>query len=193
MTGVQTCALPILALEVAGYFVLSPYPAARRIIGLVVPGLLLAFRLAARSPRPGLIWGTVGVSLLLGLLSFAVDFSGYQGQKTAAQELAIECHHKDPDAKVWFFGNGAFEFYGEPLGMKRLIAPETSVARGDWVLVVQEFEEYYARHPIAARCMFEGVRAWDWPLPLRSQYQVGSVALERREEALVRVTVYRVQ
>jgi hypothetical protein len=188
-----------LALEIAGYFVLSPYPAARRIIGLVVPGLLLTFRLAARTDGSGsagaspsrTIWGMVGFSLLLGLLSFVVDRSGYQGQKTATQELAGECHRKAPTAKVWFFGNGAFEFYGEPLGMKRLIADQTPVAPGDWVLVVQEFEEYYSRHPVASRCVLEGVREWDSVLPLRSQYQVGGVALARREESLVRVTVYR--
>jgi hypothetical protein len=183
-----------LLLEIAGYFALSPYPATRRVLGVAVLGTLLACRLAARTcaDRARLIWGVAGLNFLLGLLLFAVDFVWYYGPEVMARELAGECHRQGPGGKVWYFGNGTFEFYAEALGMRRVVVPDAPVAHGDWVLVVGGFESSYAKHPIASRCVFQGVREWRSILPVRSQYQFGNVALVRQEKPLLRVTLYRV-
>jgi len=183
-----------LLLEIAGYFALSPYPAARRILGVAVIGMLLVCRQAARTcgSRPGLIWGIVGFNFLLGLLLFAVDFNWYYGQKVMARDLAGECR-KDGPAGIWYFGNGAFEFYGDRLGMKRLIAPESAVSPGDWVLVAEGFDPAFSRHPISSRCVFHSAREWNSALPVRSQYQYGNVAVQRQEGPIVRVALYRVR
>lgn len=184
-----------LLLEVVCYFVISPYPATRRLLGLAVVGTLLAFRLAARAAagRAGLVWGTVGLSFLLGALLFAVDFNGYYGQEVMACDLAHECREQGPGAGLWYFGNGAFEFYAERAGMRRLIGPDAAVSPGDWVLVLGGFEAEYAGHPVASRCDPQGVREWRSVLPVRSQYQFGNVALARQDTPLVRVTLYRVR
>jgi hypothetical protein len=183
-----------LLLEVAGYFALSPYPATRRVLGVAVLGTLLACRLAARTcaDRAGLVWGVAGLNFLLGLLLFAVDFGWYYGPEVMAHDLAGECRRQGPAAKVWYFGNGTFEFYAGPLGMRRVVGPDAPVASGDWVLVVNGFEPSYSQHPVSSRCVFQGVREWRSILPVRSQYQFGNVALARQETPLARVTLYRV-
>lgn len=183
-----------LLLEIAGYFALSPYPATRRVLGIVVLGTLLICRLAARTTglRTQRIWGIVGINFLLGLLLFAVDFNWYHGHQVMAQALARECQEQVATANIWYFGNGTFEFYGERVGMKRPMAPEAAVSSGDWVLVVDGFESVFSQHPISSRCVVQGVREWSSILPVRSQYQYGNVALERQEEPLRRVTVYRI-
>lgn len=184
-----------LLLELAGYFALSPYPATRRLMGMVVVGVLVLCRLAARpaESRQRLLWAVVGVNLLFGLMLFAVDFHWYAGQKAMARRLARECRTVDPGSKVWYFGNGAFEFYADRLGLSRLILPGAAVAPRDWVLVVDGFQPAFSQHPVSGRCELEHVREWGGRLPVRSQLQYGSVALKRQTEPLVRVLVYRVK
>jgi hypothetical protein len=182
-----------LGLEVAGYFALSPYPAARRVLGVGVVGTLLAFRLAAQTcrARPRMIGACVAVNALLGLLSFAVDYAFWHGQQVMARQVAGACRRQASGARVWFFGNGTFEFYGERAGMKHLILPDEAVSPGDWILVVDGFEPEYGRHPVAARCVRQGVREWYSALPWRSQYQAGNVTLAHERGPLGRVTFYR--
>jgi len=184
-----------LLLEIGGYFALSPYSATRRVLGIVAVGTLLTCRLATLTcrNRAGLIWGIAGINFLLGLFLFAVDFNFYYGQQGMARNLASECRKQDHGANIWYFGNGTFEFYGEQLGMRRLIAPGAVVSSGDWVLVVNGFEASYSRHPISSRCVLQGTREWNSILPLRSQYQYGHAALARLDEPLMQVSLYRVR
>lgn len=184
-----------LALEVAAYFALSPYPATRRVIGIVVIGTLLACRLASRldSSLQKPIWEVVGLNAVLALFLFAMDCNWYDAQRTAAQDLAAFCKQQEPNAKVWYFGNGAFEFYAECLGMSRLLAFDRDVKPGDWVLIVGGFEPEFARHPIATRCVPQSGYEFTLALPVRSQYQYGNVAITRQVGPSVRVSVARVQ
>ena len=184
-----------LLLEIAGYFALSPYPATRRVLGVVVVAMLLTCRLASRTcqGRIGLVWGIVGVNFLLGLSLFAVDLNTTWAQKQIAVELARECRRQETNANVWYFGSGTFEFYGGRLGMRRVKAPEAAISAGDWVLVVKGFEPAFSRHPVFARCVREDTREWPSILPVRSEYQFGNVAIAREEGPQIRVTRYRVR
>src|SRR5262249_8577008 len=101
-----------LGLEVGACFLLSPYQATGRLLGLVIVGSLLACRLAARTcrGRAGLVWGATAVSLALGLLLFWVDSDRYEGEEVLADCLARECRERQTGGAVWFVGGGAFDF-----------------------------------------------------------------------------------
>jgi hypothetical protein len=135
----------------------------------------------------------VGVNALLALLLFALDASYYEAQRLLAERLARECGRSDPSVTVWYFGNGAFEFYGNRLGFKTLLNGKPHVSSGDRVLVVKGFEQYFADHAIASHCDLELKLPWYSLLPVKSQYQFGSVAVARHDLALTAVSVYRVR
>jgi hypothetical protein len=140
-----------------------------------------------------MLWGTVAVNSFLGLLLFAVDYNWNFGPEATACEIARECHECDAEKKIWYFGNAAFGFYGDRLGMNRLIAPEAAVSSGDWVLVVNGFEPAFSQHPFSSRCIHQGVHEWSSILRVKSQYQAGNCALQAEEKPLVTVNIYRVK
>jgi hypothetical protein len=183
-----------LLLEIAGYVALSPYPATRRLLGIVVIGVLLICRLATRTcGNRGMLWGTVAVNSLVGLLLFAVDFNWNYGPEATAREIARECHESGAEKNIWYFGNAAFGFYGDRLGMKRVITPDAAVSSGDWVLVMNGFEPAFSQHPLSSRCTHQGLHEWRSILHVKSQYQAGNCALQAEEKPLVMVNIYRVK
>jgi hypothetical protein len=178
-----------LVLEVAGYFALSPYPAARRLMGVAVVGSLLAVRLAARSgvsaPR---LWAACLAAVPFGLFGYAIDFLLYHAEHELAQSVAAEIRRRDPHGTVWYVGKGAFEFYAERAGMKRL--PSGPPYADDWIVVP---EGYALDGALSALCEPCGAREWFGPVPLRSRYQFGAATWERHEGPLARVRLYRLR
>ena len=104
-----------LILETGGYFALTPFPAARRVLGVVVIGTLLAGRLASLTcvtvERRRLVGVPVLVSVLLGLGYYAVDFRESRAQEKAARQAAHWIHQHDPQATIWFVGSQGFQYY----------------------------------------------------------------------------------
>src|SRR5207248_659045 len=103
-----------LGLEVLGYFALSPFPAVRLVLGLVVVGTLLVGRLAertCRSPgRAGLVWVAVAASVVLGVGFYGVDLWEARAQKLAAERAAqwVRALSAKTGGTVWCAG--AFGF-----------------------------------------------------------------------------------
>jgi hypothetical protein len=126
-----------LALEVAGYFALSPFPAARRVLGVVVVGSLLAGRLASRTcrsePRRRLVRAVAGASAALGLVFAGVDLREALTQKKGVEQALRRVHRQDPGATVYYVGNYGFRYYAERAGMRPLSSG--AVPRpGDWLV-----------------------------------------------------------
>jgi hypothetical protein len=184
-----------LALELVAYFGLSPYPGARRILGIFVVAMLLVFRLSAFTCRQNMagVWALVGTNLCLGLLFFAADSSFSRGESDLAHAVANERQRISPQATVWYIAFSAFDFPASRLGMKRLVAPHTEVGTGDWVVVVDRDEDYFSQFSAAACCRPSFRFDWTPTLPLKSQYQSGAVALTPLLGPLHRATVYVAQ
>lgn len=182
--------------EVAAYFILSPYPATRRILGIVAVGALLTLRLAARDDRnssTGPLWAATAASAALGALLFVVDLSAYRGERELVAQIDQDRRAKAPDAKVWLFGNGAAWFYGERLGFERVWGRSGSMRSGDWIAVARGFEAHHENHRMHDSSSRLRTYEWHGPLPLRSQYQYGNVAVTHQEEPHAQVTLYRVE
>ncbi len=130
-----------LGLEVAGYFVLTPFGAVRRILGVVTAATVLTGRLAAltcRSPqRRRLVWAVAAVTALLGLVFYAVDFRDAWTQREAARQAAALVRAQEPRAVIWYVGHWGFQFYAEGAGMRPVVPdrPAYALHRGDWLVV----------------------------------------------------------
>lgn len=139
-----------LLLEIGGFYLLTPFPAIRRVLGLVFVLTLIFGQLAARNLRDqkGLLYGVVVLGSFLGLFYQAVDIYGAIGQQRAVQEAKSWIEAQDqPPAAIWYVGHWGFQFYAERAGMKPVVVsynyrrstqvklPEPSqIQKGDWVV-----------------------------------------------------------
>jgi hypothetical protein len=140
-----------LAIEVIGYFAISPFPAVRRVMGIVVAATMVVGYLAGRLPpdrsRRLLTNALAGATALLGLGYFGVDYCEARAHQQAAETAAGHIRQEDAQATIWFTGYWGFQFYAEKAGMKqavplyrptdqRLRYPEPShFHKGDWLVI----------------------------------------------------------
>jgi hypothetical protein len=142
-----------LGLEVAGCFILSPFAAARRLIGVIVASTLLLGSWAARvGVRPAMMSAITVFGVASGIMYYLVDLHEAKVEEKAADEAAQWIRQRDPNATIWYVGYWGFQFYAEKAGMReivrlgpisrpvppgaRAIAPlqPTMLHRGDWVV-----------------------------------------------------------
>lgn len=209
-----------LALELAGYFAMSPFAAARRFLGMTLVGTLLAGRLAARRPDLArvrrLVWSVSIFGICLGLGYYGVDLQEALADKQSAEQAADWIRERDPDARIWFSGYWGFQYYAERAGMRQIVpftgegpaiyrypngrqvAPlaPTLLRKGDWV--VMPHPEVLAMPKPALGVgrvdIVETLRLADG-LPLRTLrcYYAGVTPLEQRHGPRVVVRVGRVR
>jgi hypothetical protein len=113
-----------LGLEVAGYFAMTPFPAVRRLLGVVVVGTLIAGHLAARTcrspPRRRLVVGVAAYGVALGLGFYAVDLCEAWTEKAAAEQAATLIQEQG-GGTGWYVGHWGFQFYAERAGMQPVV------------------------------------------------------------------------
>jgi hypothetical protein len=187
-----------LGVELAGYFVLSPFPAVRRVLGLVVVLTLLAGRRAVRSgmagDRAALIRGVVACNILLGLFYWGVDMLDARAEKLAVAETAQEIRNRDEHGAVWYVGHWGFQYYAEQAGMKPVVPGASRLRRGDWLVLPGEpvdRQEIDIADDRSERVLVVSV---DDALPLRTvvNYYGGNVPIEHRDGSRLEVEVRRV-
>jgi hypothetical protein len=190
-----------LALEVAGYFVLTPFAAVRRIMGVVVVATLLAGRLAAAtglSPErwSQVRWAVIG-TVFLGLVYYGVDLRDAWAAKEAAEDAAASIRSQDASATIWYVGHWGFQFYAERAGMKAVEPDQVStpLRRGDWLVVPDprlenqkiDFQRAFLQQ-VEQRSISDGL-----PLrTLRCFYATAGAPLEHHHGPRRHVTIYRV-
>jgi hypothetical protein len=128
-----------LVIELAGYLGLSPFPAARRCMGLAIVATLVIGRFASRAPASvsmrRLIWAAAGVNIALGVVYGVVDFRLAGATQFAAEDAGAWIAAQHEPGKVWYAGHWGFQFYAEQAGMEPLDPGHTWLAQGDWVVL----------------------------------------------------------
>jgi hypothetical protein len=198
-----------LGLEMAGYLALSPFPAVRRVLGIVVVTTLLVGRLASRTCEQPENRRTVGIVLAggvaLGLAFFALDLREATAQREAVEKAAawIADHG---GGRVWYVGHWGFQFHAERAGMLPVITeykpdagsiplpPSSRLQENDWLIVPDGriIQQSLERDPGLLREENLMVIADSIPLRTVMCYYGGFAAVEHHDGNRVEVTIYRV-
>jgi hypothetical protein len=192
-----------LLIELAGYFALTPFPAARRVIGLVVVGALVAARAARRRPGRRPPRWVVRFGVAAGVAVAALDTLDAYPEKWCAERAAAVAADRPPGATVWYVGHWGFQFYCERAGMEaaypgRVLRPGDLLVRPDFPddgsLHRPDLERFPSRpppgvaEPVADLVWDDGVSGQTVP----SLYG-GDVPVGRRDRPRLRVVVYRLK
>jgi hypothetical protein len=196
-----------LAGELVAYFVLTPFPAARRVIGLSVVGLVLAARAAdrtgrfvpARRPPRWLLALAVGV----GVVVAGFDTLDAFPEKYCAERAASVTAERAAGSTVWYAGHWGFQYYCERAGMHPLVLGHSRLVAGDYLVLPAHpdatgFHRPYLGSdpvdvsPLAAEPVAE--ETWDDWLSARTvpNYYGGISPIVGRDHPRLRVVVYRI-
>jgi hypothetical protein len=189
-----------LGLEIAGFFLFSPYVAARRVIGLVVAATLLAARAASRraSERDARIgvWTATAFGIALGALYFGADLSDAQTRRSLVERVARQLPRLGADREretIWYSGHWELQYYAERAGMRPVIAGESELQPGDWLLLCSGTTMPPLAIPLdrlEIRDQLPATSAWPWSTI--SRYYEGPVPLIRQPETQAVAWIFRV-
>jgi hypothetical protein len=125
--------------ELAGYFVLTPFPAARREIGVAFALGILAARAASRAGRA---WPErraprwlLPFTIAVGLLVAALDAFDARPEKELASQAADLVRKNSPASRTWFVGHWGFQYYCERAGMIPVIPGQSILEPGDCLVL----------------------------------------------------------
>jgi hypothetical protein len=126
-------------IELSGYFVLTPFPAARRVVGLTIAIGVLAARTVsrvsrARADRRPPRW-VVPFGVAVGCAVAALDTFDAFPEKVIAEQAAAVVAERDPQARVWYSGRWGFQYYCERAGMRPAVAGQTELMPGDYLVL----------------------------------------------------------
>jgi hypothetical protein len=186
-------------LEIVTYFVLSPIPAVRRVLLLLVVSTLLVSRLLARSfaIRGRVVQWTALCSIVLGLLFYSVDFRDAYVEKAAIEQARQTIHAMGSGGDTWYLGRWGLQYYGEKAGMKPVLPDESVLRSGDWLVTT---DSVYAPEPVMAHLRrYPGVPAAKFALADRSPlstmlgYYNSGIPIHHQHGPRRRVTIYRIE
>jgi len=183
-----------LVLELAGYVALSPFPAVRRTLGvLLVLTLLVGRVMGQRHDRSRLFKGIILLNVALGLLFFVVDVYDARAQMLGARAAANHVAASG-GGRAWYAGHWGFQFYAEETGMTPLVPGESILQAGDWLVIAgtpvdrPAFELRDDRSEIVTK-----VEIADWlPWKTVAGYYGGQEPLDHRAGARLVVEVRQV-
>jgi hypothetical protein len=184
-----------LALELALYFLISPLPGARRIMGMALAATLVAGRLASRTCTAGPPWAVRAAAVCsgaAGLLVYGIDLRDAWAGKQTIEAAACWIRQHDDATDVWYYGWDGLQFYGERAGMKSVPWLGWAVRPGDWYLV--DSRVFRNPDPIAARAQLVAELSAGDPIHLHTTlcYYAGSMPLQHHDGPRYTVKIYRV-
>jgi hypothetical protein len=185
-----------LGLELAGYFALSPFPAARRVSGLLLVFTLMVGRLAhLRGVLPRIAGRLAVVGTALSLLFFATDLLDARAARVAAGEVARRPYFQARGSTFWHLSWYGFAYYADREGLRPLQLNREMPRQGDLLAMhdVREFREALAHHPEIGLELIDTVAAGDcFPLRVAPEYYCLRTPLENQRAPRIRVRIYRI-
>ncbi|HYH65817.1 MAG TPA: hypothetical protein VD866_14055 [Urbifossiella sp.] len=119
-------------LELAGYFAMTPFPAARRVIGVSLAVGVLAARVVSRTPERRPARWVVPFGVGVGVLLAALDGYDALAEKALAERAAAVI---PAGSRAWYVGHWGFQFYCERAGMTPAVVGASELAAGDYLVL----------------------------------------------------------
>jgi hypothetical protein len=185
-------------LEIVAYFGLSPIPAVRRVLALLVVSTLIIGRLVVRTvgPESILVRRAAFGSMLLGLLFYTVDFRDAYVEESAVEQSLQQIAAIGPPSNTWYIARWGFQFYAERAGMKPVLPDESDFQPGDWLVIS---DSIYFPKPVSAyinRYKIDPVSqvVLEDRLPLRTMlgYYSSGIPIQHHEGPRRTIRIYRV-
>jgi hypothetical protein len=183
-----------LAGEVATYFVISYFPAVRRVLATVLVATFLVGRAGslALGRRALPLAPLLALQAALGLAVWSVDLLEARAQQQLAEQAVQNIRSRDPSGTIWFVGHWGFQYYAEAAGMKPLIPDHTLVRQGDWLVMPTRVDQQEIK---LSRGSFKraGTVVIESGVPLTSlpEFYVGSHPLHHLGEPRAAAVLYR--
>ena len=197
-----------LLIEIGAALAITPFPAARRVIGVaLVMGLIVARAVSRigrcdpnrRPPR----W-VVALGIAAGVSVAAIDTLDAFPEKWCAEQAANATRDRPANSTVWYVGHWGFQYYCEAAGMQPLIAKQTTAKAGDFVVLPVYPDEVGFHRPYAGFdvvhppwWMAEEVAEFSWDDWLSAKtvpnFYGGLEPVVGRDHPRLRVRVYRLK
>jgi len=187
-----------LGIEVLGYFALSPFPAVRRVMGVVVAATVLIGHVASVTCRSGarrrLIHGVAVGGVVLGLGYYAVDLVEATAERRVVEEAVSYVRSRDAHGTIWYVGFWGFQFHANRVGMKPAFPNLTRLTRGDWLVVPEGGIAFQRVHIDDRRLeLLEQLSISDRiPFSTKPAFYAGRSPIVHHEGPRVSLRVYRV-
>lgn len=184
-----------LALELVVSFFVSPFHAARRVMGpILVATLLVAHCTPKEALRgAGMRW-TSAYGVALGLLFFVSDLTDARTRQSVLPKLEqelVRLRHDPARQRVWFTGHWGFQFECEQRGYQPLIAGQSVLRRGDFILAAQDISVQALTDVPISRKKGRAVVANPWPFSTSPSFYQGAVPIRRQPRVQLRVRIFR--
>lgn len=191
-------------IELAAYFALTPFPAARRVMPFGVAFALCACRLVGLTARAGVRperW-VIGFLIASGGGLLALDIWDAQPEKQLARQAAVVIGDRGPH-RVWTQGHWGWQYYADRAGMSLTVPGRTLMREGDWLILPVTptpdgfFRPYHGEavvHPDPDALRHIARLTWDDRLPAQTIPPLygGVVPITGRDHPRLTVDVYRV-
>jgi len=187
-----------LAVEVAGVFLLSPYPAVRRFFGMIVVMTFLLGRRLSQQPSVNtrLLNGATAMGAVLGLVVWLAGWLDSIAEVSIAQRALADIHKRGDQRTIWYLPDHwkGFQFVAPRLGMAPVHSGRSLLKAGDWL--VRDFDSKIHEHGIDATKL-EVVEVYNdttvFPLRILPDYFGGKYAIRHRESPRILGAVYKVR
>jgi hypothetical protein len=186
-----------LAVEILFYFPLSPFPAVRRLLGIVTVLILLlgqtvARQIAGQPDRRRWVYAAAALNVAVGLALFFVDLEERWAVKTAVRQADAVVQSHGRTGTVWYAGFAGQWYDAHRAGMTRLVPDRSCLRSGDWLVLFRDLIIYEAidvdPQKVKRVAIMDG---GDW-LPLSTKLMGGKHPIQHRYAPQIVTTVYQV-
>lgn len=190
-----------LLVEILGMLAMTPFPAARRLVGVYLAAAVLVANSAGNLRVSPERWA-VAIAAVFGMFVSGVDIWDAYPEKSLADRAAAIAM-PSPEHTVWFSGHWGFQYYAERNGMRPLITHRTELRAGDWLVLpdLPRDDGFYRPNPDdpnlpkpSMRLLKIATISWDDSLMAQTVPNLygGAVPILNRDHPRLTLTIYRV-
>jgi len=185
-----------VAIELVGYLVISPFPAVRRILGLLAAMTILFASRASFSPlsrqQLSLTNALTAAGVLLGLAYYAIDRRDALAEQDAFRQARAMIREQDPAAEIRVCADWGIRYYFEKEGLRWSRNVGGDVEPGEWFI----YDDRCAppiNAEVAERLELIGrVSVSGWPhVSTQKTFYMKNAPLIQSDEPLLELLVYR--